>query len=308
MRLRRLAGTASTRPKFTQAAAAANASAKDLLVFHVEGGRCGKGGASYCGVPSYPIRHAVSRRFAPKHVELGVGATRNEVVAAYATWEHEHGIRRLVPGHEYSRLLQRARYCLVTEGFAPLSPRLGEAIRFGCVPVLLSPSLRPPFASTLDWSQFSISHDPSRLDELFGTLRDANYELLHANLVRVRPLFAWCLATRDVCDERRRHQHVLDALDLAVYEMSQRHRRDEPEMSRRVAEPARVRLAEMSGRVAASGEVLGLASPDGGPLAMRTRIRYACSEDATSSCSYDVGPTRWNCSIIHKSACACRRV
>ena len=35
-------------------------------------------------------------------------------------------------------LLKRAKYCLVTEGFSPWSPRLTEAVAHGCVPVFLS--------------------------------------------------------------------------------------------------------------------------------------------------------------------------
>ena len=275
-----------------EAARAANATSKDLLVFHVEGGRCGRGGAAYCGVPSYPLRHAVSRRFAPPHVRLRHNATPDETRAAYAAWEHTHGIRRVVPGYEYARLLRRARFCLISEGFAPHSPRLAEAFRVGCVPCLLSPSLRPPFSTTLDWSQFSLTLDPRRLDGLFETLRSADHALLHANLLRVRPLFAWCLATKGACDERRRRQLTFDALDLTVFEMSQRvaARRDEA--------PPRV--------AASTGMVLGLASLDGGQRTTPTKIRYACSED-TASCSYNVGATPWNCSILHKNACVCRR-
>ena len=50
----------------------------------------------------------------------------------------------------------------------------------------------------------------------------------------------------------------------------------------------------------------GLASLDGGQRTTPTKIRYACSED-TASCSYNVGATPWNCSILHKNACVCRR-
>ena len=64
-------------------------------------------------------------------------------------------IRFRVPSKNYTSLLKRAKYGLVTEGFSPWSPRLTEAVAHGCVPVFLSPLLRPPYASVLDYSKFS---------------------------------------------------------------------------------------------------------------------------------------------------------
>ena len=42
-------------------------------------------------------------------------------------------IRFRVPSKNYTSLLKRAKYCLVTEGFSPWSPRLTEAVAHGCV-------------------------------------------------------------------------------------------------------------------------------------------------------------------------------
>ena len=38
---------------------------------------------------------------------------------------------------------------------------LAEALHFECVPIILSPSMQPPFSATLDWSRFSLRLEPS---------------------------------------------------------------------------------------------------------------------------------------------------
>ena len=88
--------------------------------------------------------------------------------------------------------MRRAKYCVVTEGFSPWSPRLTEAVASGCVPAFLSPSLEPPFASVLDWSKFSVTLAPADVPRLRAVLERYDHGSLHANLLRARPVFAFC--------------------------------------------------------------------------------------------------------------------
>ena len=59
-----------------------------------------------------------------------------------------------------------SKFCLMADGFAPWSPRLVEFLAAGCVPVVVSSALIPPFHRSLDWSKFSVRIDPSKLPDL----------------------------------------------------------------------------------------------------------------------------------------------
>ena len=72
-------------------------------------------------------------------------------------------VKRQVDPVEYKQRMLQARFCPVCGGFSQWTPRLAEALHFGCVPVLLSPHLEPPFSSLLNWSTFSVRWDRTRL-------------------------------------------------------------------------------------------------------------------------------------------------
>ena len=102
------------------------------------------------------------------------------------TWRNQQ-----VNEAEHPHMVCAAKYCLVTEGYAPWTPRLVEAVKCGCVPVLMAPMYRPPFASVLDYSKFSLTFDVKDVPRLKSLLEAAPYEELHRNLLRVRPAFAY---------------------------------------------------------------------------------------------------------------------
>ena len=58
--------------------------------------------------------------------------------------------------HEYTKLMLASKFCLMLDGQAPWSPRLVEYIAAGCVPVIVSDALLPPFQRILNWSTFSV--------------------------------------------------------------------------------------------------------------------------------------------------------
>jgi len=59
-------------------------------------------------------------------------------------------------GNSYERGMQRASFCLVLEGDTPTSARLFDSIAAGCVPLILSDEITLPFASQLNWTEFSV--------------------------------------------------------------------------------------------------------------------------------------------------------
>lgn len=73
------------------------------------------------------------------------------------------------------------------------SPRLVEYILLGCVPVLVSDDIEPPFHTVFAWDTFSIRVSPSHIGDLHTTLTAANYTTLYRNLMRARPFFIYSL-------------------------------------------------------------------------------------------------------------------
>ncbi|KAH8052863.1 SET domain-containing protein [Aureococcus anophagefferens] len=183
-----------------QAAAAATASARNAsrrwLAMHAEGG---------VSPPEYDLRRALSTLYAPDWWE-----NKGKV----PPFGDELYVRKKMARPEHAEALFASKFCLVVEGFAPWTPRLAEAIAAGCVPAFLSPAYRPPFADVLDWPAFSAT---LRRDDV-GTLRDAlaklDHAALHANLLKVRDLFAFHVDAGGAGG----------ALPLAVFEMWRRAR------------------------------------------------------------------------------------
>ncbi|KAK7230322.1 hypothetical protein SO694_00180041 [Aureococcus anophagefferens] len=150
-------------------------------------------------------------------------------------------------------------------------------------PAFLSPAYRPPFADVLDWPAFSAT---LRRDDV-GTLRDAlaklDHAALHANLLKVRDLFAFHV---DAGARRR-------ALPLAVFEMWRRARaRARGRPLRGPRRPAgRRRGPRRRGRRARARA-----------RAARADVAYACAGDG-ESCAYSRAGRRRGCSTRTPMAC-----
>ena len=256
-----------------QAAAAATARARNAsrrwLAMHAEGG---------VSPPEYDLRRALSTLYAPDWWE-----NKGKV----PPFGDELYVRKKMARPEHAEALFASKFCLVVEGFAPWTPRLAEAIAAGCVPAFLSPAYRPPFADVLDWPAFSAT---LRRDDV-GTLRDAlaklDHAALHANLLKVRDLFAFHVDAGGAGG----------ALPLAVFEMWRRAR-------------ARARGGDRyAGRDGRPGVVAALVAADGAPARGRARaaradVAYACADDG-ESCAYSLHGTTWNCSTRTPMACGC---
>ena len=185
-----------------------------------------------------------------------------------------------ITSQEHDQATLDSKYCLVTEGYAPWTPRLTESIARGCVPVLLSPQYRPPFSDVLDWSKFAVIdlEIPRDLERLKESLLARNYTELHSNLLAVRPLFRYCL--NDGCDVDE------GTLPLLIFEMAQR-------------------TGRLDGTPRAQEDLPG--GLYGGKTAAVAGIEsWACTGDGTS-CSYIESVTRlqWNCSLLGVRTCCC---
>ncbi|XP_044359213.1 probable glucuronosyltransferase Os01g0926400 isoform X2 [Triticum aestivum] len=73
----------------------------------------------------------------------------------------------------YYEDMQRAIFCLCPLGWAPWSPRLVEAVVFGCIPVIIADDIVLPFADAIPWEQISVfvaEADVPRLDSILASV------------------------------------------------------------------------------------------------------------------------------------------
>ncbi|KAJ6341399.1 hypothetical protein OIU78_009549 [Salix suchowensis] len=73
----------------------------------------------------------------------------------------------------YYEDMQRAIFCLCPLGWAPWSPRLVEAVVFGCIPVIIADDIVLPFADAIPWEEIGVfvaEEDVPNLDTILTTI------------------------------------------------------------------------------------------------------------------------------------------
>ncbi|XP_021313257.1 probable glucuronosyltransferase Os01g0926400 isoform X2 [Sorghum bicolor] len=84
--------------------------------------------------------------------------------------------------YTYYEDMQRAIFCLCPLGWAPWSPRLVEAVVFGCIPVIIADDIVLPFADAIPWEDISVfvaERDVPRLDSILTSIPLADILLFH---------------------------------------------------------------------------------------------------------------------------------
>lgn len=117
------------------------------------------------------------------------------------TWENDSEISINSGGHlpvaSYSEELLKSKFCLHVKGFEVNTARIGDALYYGCVPVIIANHYDLPFQDILDWRRFSIvvttSDIPLLKKILLGVLSSDQYLILWNNLLNVRKYFQWHL-------------------------------------------------------------------------------------------------------------------
>ncbi|KAJ6748304.1 BETA-14-XYLOSYLTRANSFERASE IRX10L-RELATED [Salix purpurea] len=66
----------------------------------------------------------------------------------------------------YYEDMQRAVFCLCPLGWAPWSPRLVEAVIFGCIPVIIADDIVLPFADAIPWEDIGVYVDEEDVPNL----------------------------------------------------------------------------------------------------------------------------------------------
>ena len=115
-----------------------------------------------------------------------VGQHRLRVLTLFADHPNITVLRTVAAEGNLDHLLT-TRFCLMADGVAPWSPRLVQYMVLGCVPVMVSDQLVPPFDDVLDWSKFSVRIPTAQLARLPELLAAADYPSLVRHLGLARP-------------------------------------------------------------------------------------------------------------------------
>ncbi|XP_042056256.1 probable glycosyltransferase At5g03795 [Salvia splendens] len=95
----------------------------------------------------------------------------------------------------YSESLVRSKFCIHAKGYEVNIARIGDALYYGCVPVILADHYDLPYADILNWESFSIvfsaSDIPIMKDVLREKVKSGEYLRLHGNVIRVQNHFQW---------------------------------------------------------------------------------------------------------------------
>ncbi|KAL3830162.1 hypothetical protein ACJIZ3_018964 [Penstemon smallii] len=112
-------------------------------------------------------------------------------------WKHDsdisvHQSRLKTP---YSEALLGSKFCIHAKGFEVNTARIGDALYYGCVPVILADFYDLPFADILNWESFAVvlsTMDVPRLKEILQRkILSGEYLKLQSNVMRIQKHFQW---------------------------------------------------------------------------------------------------------------------
>lgn len=111
----------------------------------------------------------------------------------------------------YSEALLGSKYCIHAKGFEINTARIGDALYYGCVPVILADHYDLPYTDILNWESFSVivsSLDIPILKKILEEIGYDRYVELQKNVMQVQKHFQWNSFTKD-----------FDAFHMVMYEL-----------------------------------------------------------------------------------------
>ncbi|XP_073135134.1 probable glycosyltransferase At5g11130 [Henckelia pumila] len=94
----------------------------------------------------------------------------------------------------YSEALLGSKYCIHAKGFEVNTARIGDALYYGCVPVILADQYDLPYADILNWNTFSVivaTMDIPFLKKILQRIRFDEYLKLQNHVMKVQKHFQW---------------------------------------------------------------------------------------------------------------------
>lgn len=125
---------------------------------------------------------------------LASGRIRPAIQSHYVNDPDFTIIDRKVAWNVYLNYLKQSKFCLVPRGREVWSPRLMDAVFYGCIPVILSDHYHLPLQGVVDWNQFSVIVPESQVAELKSILQGISHSKISSmqkSLKQVYEHFVW---------------------------------------------------------------------------------------------------------------------
>ena len=103
-------------------------------------------------------------------------------------------------GATYSRDLANSEFCIVPPGGDGWSSRVDDAVRHGCIPVIVMDNVQMPFESLLNYSAFALrvpESDVERLDEILRSVDTRTRRRMRAEMRRIWVRFTYARSFLD---------------------------------------------------------------------------------------------------------------
>ncbi|KAL8526916.1 hypothetical protein ACS0TY_015967 [Phlomoides rotata] len=132
-----------------------------------------------------------------KNLAFYAGAMNSRVRESLVeTWgnDSEISIHRSRLKTPYSEALLGSKFCIHAKGFEVNTARIGDALYYGCVPIILADHYDLPYADVLNWKTFSLvlsTIDIPMLKKILQEINSHDYLKLQENVVRVQKHFQW---------------------------------------------------------------------------------------------------------------------
>ncbi|KAI7746247.1 hypothetical protein M8C21_000412 [Ambrosia artemisiifolia] len=141
-----------------------------------------------------PTRHPSKREMLAFYAGAMNSRVRESLVKTWIN-DSEIGVHQTRLKTPYSESLLGSKFCIHAKGFEVNTARIGDAIYYGCVPVVLADHYDLPFADILDWNSFSVvvsTQDIEFLKRILNKIVDSDeYMKLQQNVVQVQKHFQW---------------------------------------------------------------------------------------------------------------------
>ncbi|XP_075507753.1 putative glycosyltransferase At5g03795 [Primulina tabacum] len=141
----------------------------------------------------HPVRSPSER----KNLAFYAGAMNSRVRQSLVEhWKNDteilvHRARLKTP---YSEALLSSKYCIHAKGFEVNTARVGDALYYGCVPVILADHYDLPYADILNWNRFSVvvaTMDIPILKKILQQISFDEYLKLQNHVMKVQNHFQW---------------------------------------------------------------------------------------------------------------------
>jgi hypothetical protein len=127
-------------------------------------------------------------------LSLSSGPVRERI---YSLWKQDKSFQ-LIHGYlsdnMYYMYLSKSKFCLIVRGFRAWSPRLLDAIWFGCIPVIIADWYALPLQGLIEWTDIAVFVPESQVSKLKSLLLSVSAERLaemQVNIKKVSKHMTW---------------------------------------------------------------------------------------------------------------------